>query len=554
MQKQKIFLIATLLSLLAVAACNKDSILDRFGSGNDSSTSARSEEATELDIPLTDYTLSASTPLSVKEGRKALAYAVSAEMLANPNFRTALYGLLSPNQVRYKEILLGTFKNQVIACETSGATVNKTVQELLNDRLIQLEAFATTLNPLGVLLAQDKMVCLWFPNEYINSDVPNMFQDAMPVITSENNANLMFLGKKKGEITESDAYMGLHVSEAQVNLLYNPTTQTYYNGSIPFAEMHGFQANSCTQVASILANLPEYELQPGYKVVNILEDIQAPYANNCVNPDVPTQVSDRNGPDYACPRGEYELKLKGNYDKHANFFTGFRLNNLAAFDQINAHPCNGWNAQGVRAFMFKWLVAIDGQVEDVAREHLVHCYQSDLIKITVTFIPVYYYHQNYSIGMPVGPPIKKLLYKKKEVTRELRTFAFPEPSPLPVFSRSEENNHWKPNSNGDVVWFDAHLVHFGPCTATNSTVTTQQYQIGGGFKFKIPLIDTEGNLSWQTTNTVQKTVTYQITAGANYFLGNTKLEYCQPYDNPTKWSQSNSTGTVTLLFDCPWYN
>jgi hypothetical protein len=45
-----------------------------------------------LDIPLTDYALSVSTSLSVEEGRKALAYAVSAEMLDNPNFRT------NPNQ------------------------------------------------------------------------------------------------------------------------------------------------------------------------------------------------------------------------------------------------------------------------------------------------------------------------------------------------------------------------------------------------------------------------------------------------------------------------
>ncbi|MBL7796254.1 MAG: hypothetical protein JNJ90_07105 [Saprospiraceae bacterium] len=460
-----------------------------------------------------------------------------------------MYNLLAPNEVRYKEILLGTFKNQAISCETGSGTVNKTVQELLNDRLRQLEAFANTSNPLAVLLEQDKMVCLWFPNEYINTVEFDVFQDAMPVISSENSSNRMFLGKKHGEIPESDTYMGLHVSEAQVNLLYNTTTQTYFNGSIPFADMHGFQVNSCSQVAGILANLPEYELQPGHKVVNILEDVQPPYANNCLNPDIPAQVSDRNGPDYACPRGEYELKLQGNYDKHANFFTGFRLNNLAAFDQINAHPCNEWNAQGVRAFMFKWLVANNGEVENTAREHIVHCYQADLIKITVKFIPVYFtYYSTF------GFPITKMLYVKKEVTRELRAFTFPEPKPVPIFSSAEENNHWKPNSNGDVVWFDAHLVHFGPCTATNSTLTTQQYQIGGGFKFKIPFIDTEGNLSFQTINTVQKTVSYQISAGANYYLGNTKLEYCQPYDHPWKWLQSSSTGSVTLQFYCPWYN
>lgn len=199
--------------------------------------------------------------------------------------------------------------------------------------------------------------------------------------------------------------------------------------------------------------------------------------------------------------------------------------------------------------MFKWLVANNGEVENTAREHIVHCYQADLIKITVKFIPVYFtYYSTF------GFPITKMLYVKKEVTRELRAFTFPEPKPVPIFSSAEENNHWKPNSNGDVVWFDAHLVHFGPCTATNSTLTTQQYQIGGGFKFKIPFIDTEGNLSFQTINTVQKTVSYQISAGANYYLGNTKLEYCQPYDHPWKWLQSSSTGSVTLQFYCPWYN
>ena len=253
MQKQKNFLIASILALLAVAACNKDSIFDRFGSSKDASATNRSEETTELDVPLTDYTLSSSTPLSKQEGRKALAYAVSAEILDNPNFRTTLYNLLAPNEVRYKEILLGTFKNQTIACETGSGTVNKTVQELLNDRLRQLEAFANTSNPLAVLLEQDKMVCLWFPNEYINTVEFDVFQDAMPVISSENSSNRMFLGKKHGEIPESDTYMGLHVSEAQVNLLYNPASQTYYNGSMPFADMHGFQANSCTQVASLLA-------------------------------------------------------------------------------------------------------------------------------------------------------------------------------------------------------------------------------------------------------------------------------------------------------------
>jgi len=552
MKKQTAILLTVLLGLLAISACQKEIISDRIG-GSTSRPPDSAVDIPELTVSLTDYLLPASTFLSVQEGRKALAYAVSAELLDNPDFRTTVYGMLAPNESRYKEILLGTFKNRMVSYADNGSIVNKTVQELLNDRLRQLNAFVGAPDPLGDLLAQDNMVCLWFPNKYIHTLEPAVFEDALPVISSENHEHWMFLGKKKGELPESDSYVGLHISEAQANLLYRPATQTYGKGNIPFEAMHGFGASEHAQVAARLESLPEYALQPGFKVVNILDDVQALCASKYESPDLLLQVPDRDDPSYECSRGEHELKLKGNYSKHVNYFQGFRLNNLAVYDQISAHPCDSWSGNELRSFMFKWLVAANGDVQDSLRQCVAHCYPTDLLHITVQVTPVYYTYTTYS---PFGFPVKqtKLLYKTKEVSRELKTYHFPELVLPPIFSAVPAENHWKPDVHGDAVWFDAVFVNFNPCQIGNTPVVTAPYQLGGSFYFKKPVLDSDGKLDWQPIKTVSKTVDYQITAGASYYLGRTRLEYCQSYYLPSKWNQRSSTGSVVFEFYAPWFN
>jgi len=299
-----------------------------------------------------------------------------------------------------------------------------------------------------------------------------------------------------------------------------------------------------------LANLSGYELMPQYKLVHIVDDVQNVFNENCVNPEMPVAVEDQASGGHECPRASYELKLKGDYNHHANYFLGFRLNNLAAFDHISAFPCSAWSGNGVRAFRFSWLVATNGVVEDEERSYIAYCYSSQLVKTTVI-------STSHWIIAPYlsGYPLQIILKKKVHVTRELLSYRLPETNLYPVFADSAIDNHWKPDRNADIAYFDAVLVHFGMCAAINNAITTHQYQVGGTFNFKIPSADpVTGSINFQVTNTTKKTVTYQMNAGATYHLGNTRLEYCHPYASPHRWHQFSSTGTVTLEFWAPWYN
>lgn len=524
---------------LSISGCKKDLFQD--ATSYKSNVIPRSGDLEE-NFNFQAYDIPIGTPMSVEKRREALAYALSSEMFHSPAFREALYASFAQNEVRYREVVLGVFKNITI---DHGTTVSKTVAEILNERLKELSVFSNSSDPLAQILTEDKLVSVWFPNYLIYTLRDSLFDDCLPVIYG----NLMFIGGHFSEL-EGDAnkIVGLRISSAPVYRLYDPLSKRYYPEDISFKDVHGYLPDECQAVAQHLHSLPYYNLAPGYKLVHIIDDIQSVYASECntsLNFPLSAELSG-----YSCPRAEYELKIIGDYSKNANIFYGFDLSSPAVFDHLMSHPCNNWYKNGTMAFRFTWLPAVDGEPLDYAYNHLVHCYSTDLVKTTysieITFITL---PSPFNI-FPVRIPIIRNL-----VSKETSTYYFPD-GPRVVFSNDERKNHWKLEKNADGVFFDAKMVHFGICTANNQQTTTHSFQIGGKFDFKIPEVLPSGSVSFEDKYSRQKVVNYQITAGDVYDLGNARFEYCHPYvpGSGNRFLQWISTGSVILRFRSPWYN
>lgn len=549
MKKSNILIFAAILSVisilvLSISGCKKDLFQDVI-SYSESNVVPRSGDLGE-NFNFQVYDIPIGTPMSVEKRREALAYALSSEMFHNPAFREALYASFVQNEVRYKEVVLGVFKNVTISTLDNGMSVSKTVAEILNERLKELSVFSNSSDPLAQTLIEDKLVSVWFPNHLIYTLRDSLFDDYLPVI----HESLMFVGGYFSELGEdANKIVGLRISSAPVYRLYDPLNKNYYPEDISFKDVHGYLPDECQALAQHLQSLPYYDLAPGYKLVHIVDDVQSIYSSECNTLSIFSLSAELGG--YSCPRAEYELKIIGDYDKNANIFYGFDLSSPAVFDHLMSHPCNSWYKNGTMAFRFTWLPAVDGEPLDYAYNHLVHCYSTDLVKtrysIEITFINLPFSPFN---TFPVRIPIIQNL-----VSKETSTYSFPD-GPRVVFSNDEQKNHWKLEKNADGVFFEAKMVHFGVCTANNQQTTTYSFQIGGKFDFKIPKILPSGSVSFEDKYSRQKVVNYQITAGDVYHLGNARLEYCHPYvpGSGNRFLQWISTGSVILRFRSPWYN
>lgn len=535
-------ILTTIVLAVSILSCRKDWLNESSNLNDRLNSSLRSGEVIEGDFNFYPFDIPSGTLMSVEEGRKALAYAVSSEMFHNIAFRDTIYSIFCPDSVRYKEVVFGSVRNRTIPTLEGGSTVTKTISTLLNERLRQLSIFSAVPDPLEHILENDELVSLWFPNHLIHTFRDSLFDNYLPIIYS----NLIFVEGWASELEEESVnkVVGLRISEAPMYRLYDPVNKRYHPGNVAFEDMHGYTPDICQELSQHLDNLPYYELSPNFKLVHVVDDVQKFYANECSSsPPIPLSSQLNN---YSCPRAEYELKIIGDYNKNANYFNAFELASPAAFDHISSHPCNQWYSNKTMAFRFTWLPAVDGEPIDQPYHHLVHCYSTDLMATTYSYIRV----TPPRLPFPFYFPVIKTV-----ISKNIKTYWFPE-GPRVVFSNDEAKNHWKLDKNGDGVFFSAKIVHFGSCTGSNQQTTTHSFQIGGKFDFKIPKIELPVGINFEYKYSRQKVVTYQITASDTYDLGNANLEYCHPYvpGSGNRFLQWISTGTVILRFRSPWYN
>ena len=530
-------ILAVLVVVLAgLNACKKDT--SAFSDHGNQPVTERSDD--EFGATFSAFSLSDASGLMDK--RRAVAYAVSKEMALNPAFMNLVYAQLQPNAYRFKEIILGQFKNQLIQ--------NQTVEALLNQRLQELPAYANNLSPLEGIISYDKLLTIWLPHDFIYSIPDSAFSQAIPIIVDDAAGSNLFHSGEVSTYGDESSLFAFHVSEARNHKLLNITSLKYEDTNTDFFDYHKFDLSDCQGVKSHVESIQDYAYAPGLKLINPIDDIQNMMGSLCVNePPVPpvTEAPPMPPPTvYECQRASLELKLRGNFSKHSNKFTGFRVSNLAAFDLIESHPCNDWLINGTRPFEFTWAYAVGGEAQPQPRNKRFACYKTQLLREHIVYQARWKWVKWRFV----------LILEVKSRTRELLFFPFP--TPPNVFSESPAGNHWTPQNNGNIVRVDAKLVHLGACGTGTTTATS--HTIEGSIKFGLPIVK-DGVGTFEETRSESKTATFTITATAVYDLGRTEFEYCQEYEPlgpppvfPTNWNFIGSTGLIDLTLSAPWFN
>ena len=183
-------------------SCQKDLTSDLPIEGTFSSTDSRENE----DIG-TFRAVSITDAQTITNKRKAVAYAISKEIANNTTFRNFLYSQFAPNQYRFKEVVLGAFKDKLV----NGVSVGT----LLNTRLKELPIFQNEVFPLEAILAEDKLLALWIPHEYAYSLEDAVWSSILPIYVDNISDNNFYLTDKVTDLNTTEELFMLHLSEAK---------------------------------------------------------------------------------------------------------------------------------------------------------------------------------------------------------------------------------------------------------------------------------------------------------------------------------------------------
>lgn len=545
-------MIALVLVLGGLNACKKEILPESVQDTKTGNMIASDREGENLIDTLTTFSLPNAPDLMNK--RRAIAYAFSKELHANVAFRNFMYDQLKPNGYRFKEIVIGLFKQKTFE--------NTTIEGIINQRLRELQFYAAEVNPLETILQNDKLLTIWLPHEFIHSMPEDVFTTAFPIVVDDTDEKNLFGAGMVAESSNPNSLFAFHVSEAKNYELLNMATGEYEDMNINFSDYHGFTIDECLAVKNHLDAIADYTYTPGLKLIDPVDDVYLIKESNCgEEPPVIEEDPEINSTpplaDYECHRASFELKVRGNFSKHSNHFVNMSLASLAALDLIESHPCNAWLQNGTRPFQFNWVYAVGGVIQDQPRNKVIPVYKTQLVRLESRWEKRWrLFWGTYYVRVLTGG-------------RTLLTHQFE--SPIPVFSPTPSDNHWRPQSNGDMVKVDVKLAHFGACSNTSQTATSDSYKIGTSVKFGFPKLGTNVNGevvgTFEETSSQTKTVTFQINATAVYDLGRTEFTYCQPYPTLTapppavpdgrggpSWVFTGSTGSVVMRMDAPWFD
>lgn len=523
-------------------SCQKDLTSDVPIEDTFSSTNSRENEdiGTFRSVSITDAQ-------TITNKRKAVAYAISKEISINPAFRNFLYSQFAPNQYRFKEVVLGAFKDKLVNSVSVGS--------LLNTRLKELPIFQSEVSPLETILAQDKLLTLWIPHEYAYSLQDEVWSSLLPIYVDNISDSNFYLTDKVTDLNTTEELFMLHLSEAKNFKLLNLSTGFYPALDANFTAFHGFGIQDCQAVYSHLSSLPDYPYAPGYKLVDPVDDVYI-ISNQCGSPNIPEEETGNFPPpenEYECQRASFQLKLRGEFNNNSNHFVNMRLASNAAKDLLDSHPCNKWLQNDVRPFQFNWAYAKGGEIQDQPRNKVEPVYRTQLVQKNYKWVKKTF------LGITIG---WTLVY----FGETLLTHNFP--ISHAVFSEAPADNHWTPQGNGDIVRVDVKVAHLGTCTNTSQTASTESYKISGSVKFGLPKVENLGTGEvvggFEQTSSQTKTVTFQISAPAVYDLGRMEFEYCQPYPgvygpppasaSRGNWNIPGTTGTIIMNLRSPWFN